>query len=111
MREKSGTFLSQRLLPLTFTWTSGQGYQVVSGFQRTQAGGKEQSPGDQLVGPNFSLFSMDMLSGLSTKSLGTHLALEFQPFLVFITLAMPLASILLEMRLYPGSQSPWLEIR
>lgn len=50
------TFLSQRLLPITTTWASNQG--------------------DQLVGPDFSLVTLDLPYGLSIKGLGTHLASE-----------------------------------
>lgn len=76
MREMSGTFLNQEPLPITLAGPSGQHYQVVSCFQRNIGRRKRAGPGDQLVGSEISLVIMDVLSGLSPKSLGTHLASE-----------------------------------
>lgn len=42
--EKSGTFLSQELLPITLAGTSSQGYQVVSCFQTDTGRRKRTGP-------------------------------------------------------------------
>lgn len=64
-----------------------------------------QGPGDQLVGSEISLVTMDLLSALPPESPGKHLVSGLEPFLVFIPLATAAASVSSKPRLDPGSWS------
>lgn len=62
-------------------------------------------PGDQLVGSEISLVTMDLLSALPPESPGKHLASGLKPFLVFIPLAKAATSVSSKPRLDPGCWS------
>lgn len=74
-------------------------------FEGTEAEGREQGPGDQLVRSETGLVTMDLLSVLPSESPGSHLASGLEPFLVFIPLAKAAASVSSKTRLVSGSWS------
>lgn len=74
-------------------------------FEGTEAEGRGQGPGDQLVRSETGLVTMDLLSVLPPESPGSHLSSGMEPFLVFIPLAKGAASVSSKSRLDPGSWS------